>query len=45
MLRSVQTIKIALAQIAPRIGSLEVNLATHLDLLGRAREQGCMYHI
>jgi predicted amidohydrolase len=40
MLRSVQTLKIALAQIAPRLGSLEVNLATHHDLLGKAREQG-----
>ncbi|MEA2630605.1 MAG: hypothetical protein QOE66_824 [Chloroflexota bacterium] len=39
MLRSVQTLKIALAQIAPRLGSLEVNLATHHDLLGKAREQ------
>ncbi|MEO8572255.1 MAG: nitrilase-related carbon-nitrogen hydrolase, partial [Chloroflexota bacterium] len=35
-----QTLKIALAQIAPRIGSLEVNLATHHDLLGQARRQG-----
>ena len=40
MLRSVQTLKVALAQIAPRLGSLEVNLATHHDLLGQAREQG-----
>jgi predicted amidohydrolase len=40
MLRSVQTLKIALAQIAPRLGSLEVNLATHHDLLGKARAQG-----
>jgi Predicted amidohydrolase len=40
MLRNVQTLKIALAQIAPRIGSLEVNLATHHDLLGKARDQG-----
>ncbi len=40
MLRNVQTLKIALAQIAPRLGSLEVNLATHHELLGKAREQG-----
>jgi predicted amidohydrolase len=40
MLRSVQTLKIALAQIAPRLGSLEVNLATHHELMGRARDQG-----
>jgi predicted amidohydrolase len=40
MLRSVQTLKIALAQIAPRLGSLEVNLATHHELLGRARDEG-----
>jgi predicted amidohydrolase len=40
MLRGVQTMKIALAQIAPRLGSLEANLATHHDLLGKAREQG-----
>jgi predicted amidohydrolase len=40
MLRSVQTLKIALAQVAPRIGSLEANLATHHDLLGKARDGG-----
>ena len=40
MLRSVQTLKIALAQIAPRLGALEVNLATHHDLIGKARGQG-----
>ena len=40
MLRSVQTLKIALAQIAPRLGALEVNLATHHAMLAEAREQG-----
>ncbi|MEA2610642.1 MAG: hypothetical protein QOG32_368 [Chloroflexota bacterium] len=40
MLRNVQTIKIALAQIAPQLGSPEVNLATHQDLIGQARSQG-----
>ena len=40
MLRDVQTLKIALAQVAPRLGSLEVNLATHHDLLEGARDLG-----
>ena len=40
MLADVQTRRIALAQIAPRLGSLEVNLATHHDLLAKAREGG-----
>ena len=40
MLADVQTRRIALAQIAPRLGSLEVNLATHHGLLGTAREAG-----
>ena len=40
MLADVQTRRIALAQIAPRLGSLEVNLATHHDLLTEAREAG-----
>ena len=40
MLADVQTRRIALAQIAPRLGSLEVNLATHHDLLAKAREDG-----
>ena len=40
MLADVQTRRIALAQIAPRLGSLEVNLATHHGLLGEAREAG-----
>ena len=38
--RVVQTRRIALAQIAPRLGALEVNLATHHELLGQARAQG-----
>jgi predicted amidohydrolase len=40
MLRDVQTLRIALAQVAPRLGSLDVNLATHHDLLRAAREAG-----
>ena len=40
MLRNVQTVRIALAQIAPRLGSLEVNLATHHDRLREARDLG-----
>ena len=40
MLADVQTRRIALAQIAPRLGSLEVNLATHHGLLDAAREAG-----
>jgi predicted amidohydrolase len=40
MLRNVQTVRIALAQIAPRLGSLEVNLATHHERLGEARDAG-----
>src|SRR6476619_5358393 len=40
MLADVQTRRIALAQIAPRLGSLEVNLATHHDLLAKARDAG-----
>ena len=40
MLRDVQTLKIALAQIAPRLGALEVNLATHHELLEQARKAG-----
>ena len=38
MLADVQTRRIAIAQIAPRLGSLDVNLATHHDLLGKARD-------
>jgi predicted amidohydrolase len=40
MLGDVQSLRIALAQIAPRLGSLEVNLATHLELLEKARGEG-----
>jgi predicted amidohydrolase len=40
MLRCVDRIRIALAQIAPRLGSLEVNLATHHEQLRAARERG-----
>jgi len=40
MLGIVQTRRIALAQIAPRLGALEVNLATHHELLDEARAQG-----
>jgi predicted amidohydrolase len=36
----VKTVRIALAQIAPRLGSLEVNLATHHDRLREARDLG-----
>jgi len=37
MLRSVQRVRIALAQIAPQLGGLEENLARHQELLGAAR--------
>ena len=40
MLRDVQTLTIALAQVAPRLGSLEVNLAAHHALLEEARAKG-----
>ncbi len=40
MLRDVQTLTIALAQIAPRLGALEANLATHHDLIARSRAAG-----
>ena len=33
-------LRIALAQIAPRLGQLEANLARHLELVEAAREQG-----
>jgi predicted amidohydrolase len=39
MLANVQTLRIALAQIAPELGSLEANLATHHDRLREARDQ------
>ena len=40
MLVSVQSLTIALAQIAPRLGALETNLATHHSLLDEARDRG-----
>jgi predicted amidohydrolase len=40
MLVSVQSLTIALAQIAPRLGALETNLATHRSLLDEARDRG-----
>jgi predicted amidohydrolase len=36
----VQPLRIALAQVAPRLGDLEANLATHHALLEEARAQG-----
>jgi predicted amidohydrolase len=36
----VRTIRIALAQIAPRLGALDDNLARHVELLGQARTAG-----
>jgi predicted amidohydrolase len=36
----VQPVRIALAQIAPRLGALDENLERHLDLLAEARDQG-----
>ncbi|MEO5964395.1 MAG: nitrilase-related carbon-nitrogen hydrolase [Candidatus Limnocylindrales bacterium] len=35
-----QPLRIALAQIAPRLGDLEVNLASHHELIGAARDGG-----
>ncbi len=40
ILGTVQPVRIALAQIAPRLGALEENLARHHELLGEARDQG-----
>lgn len=40
MLGDVQTVTIALAQVAPRLGELEVNLGTHHRLLAEARAGG-----
>ena len=40
ILGSVQPVRIALAQIAPRLGALDENLERHLDLLVEARGQG-----
>jgi predicted amidohydrolase len=40
MLDSVTTMRIALAQIAPRLGALDENLRVHRGLLADARERG-----
>jgi predicted amidohydrolase len=36
----VQPLRIALAQVAPRLGELDVNLARHHELIGAARDGG-----
>jgi predicted amidohydrolase len=40
MLGTVQPVRIALAQIAPRLGDVAENLVRHRELLGEARERG-----
>jgi NAD+ synthase (glutamine-hydrolysing) len=40
MLGTMQSLRIALAQIAPRLGDLEENLARHHELLAAARTEG-----
>jgi len=40
MLRRVRSLRIALAQIAPRLGALDANLERHRALLEEARERG-----
>jgi predicted amidohydrolase len=40
MLRDVQTMRIALAQVAPRLGALDDNLELHRRTLAEAREAG-----
>jgi len=40
ILGTVQPVRIAIAQIAPRLGALDDNLARHAELLGEARERG-----
>ena len=35
-----QTLSVALAQIAPRLGQLDANLERHLELIAEARERG-----
>src|SRR5512146_296290 len=40
MLLRVKPLRIALGQIAPRLGALDVNLERHRTLLGEARERG-----
>jgi len=34
-------IRVAMAQIAPRLGDVEANLETHLEIAGKARAAGC----
>jgi predicted amidohydrolase len=36
----VQPLRIALAQVAPRLGDLDANLASHHELIGEARAEG-----
>src|SRR3954468_6930213 len=38
--RAVQTLTVALAQIAPRLGLFDDNLERHLALIGEARSRG-----
>src|SRR3954467_13729977 len=40
MLRNVQPVRIALAQIAPRLGQVEENLGRHRELIAEARQRG-----
>ncbi len=40
MLGDVQPLRIALAQVAPRLGDVDANLARHLELLAEARAGG-----
>lgn len=40
MLRTMDRVRVALAQIAPGLGQLDANLARHHELLGAAREAG-----
>jgi predicted amidohydrolase len=42
MLGRMQTVRVALAQIAPRLGQLEANLARHHELLDEARAGGAV---
>ena len=39
MLGGMQTVRIALAQLAPRLGALEDNLSRHREILGEARAE------
>src|ERR671915_670075 len=40
MLAGMNTVRVALAQMAPALGQLDANLARHHELLGQARTQG-----